>query len=145
MSKTVICVVYLDDCLFWARSKYGIDNVTKSFKEDGPSYNWEHPKVESVSEFLGIDIKTLDNSGFPFFQSGLIRKVLEFTGMEDCNGLPTPTKVEAHLGTDVNNSEAKRDWPNSYASFIGMMLYLASNKRPDIYILCCSPVCPVYT
>ena len=45
--------------------------------------------------------------------------------MEDCNGLLTPIKVEAPLGTDVNGSEAKRDWPNSYASVIGMMLYLA--------------------
>ena len=52
--------------------------------------------------------------------------------MEDCNGLPTPTKVEAPLGTDVNVSEAKRDCPNSYASVIGMMLYLASNTRPYI-------------
>ena len=52
--------------------------------------------------------------------------------MEDFNGLPTPTKVEAPLGTDINGSEDKRDWPNSYASFIGMMLYLASNTRPDI-------------
>ena len=52
--------------------------------------------------------------------------------MEDCNGLPTPTKVEAPLGTDKNGSEDKRDWPNSYASVIVMMLYLASNTRPDI-------------
>ena len=62
-----------------------------------------------MSEFLGIDIKTLDNGGFQFCQTGLIRKVLEATGMEDCIGLPTPTKVEAPLGTDVNGSEAKRD------------------------------------
>ena len=61
MSKTVICVVCVDDCLFWSRSISDIDNVMKSFKEDGPSYNWEHSKGESVSEFLGIDIKTLDN------------------------------------------------------------------------------------
>ena len=60
MPKTVICVVYVDDCLFWARSQSDIDNVMRSFKEDGPSYNWEQSKVESVSEFLGIDIKTLD-------------------------------------------------------------------------------------
>ena len=66
MSKTVICVVYVDDCLFWARSKSDIDNVMKSFKEYGPSYNWEHSKGESVSEFLCIDIKTLDNGGFKF-------------------------------------------------------------------------------
>ena len=44
MSKTVICVVYVDDCIFWARSQYEIDNVMKSFKEDGPSYNWEKSK-----------------------------------------------------------------------------------------------------
>ena len=85
-----------------------------------------------MSELLGIDIKTLDNGGFQFCQTGLIRKVLEATGMEHCNGLPTPTKVYAPLGTYVNGSEAKRDWPNSYASVIGMMLYLASNTRPDI-------------
>ena len=52
--------------------------------------------------------------------------------MEHSNGFPTPTKVEAPLVTDLNGSEAKRDWPNSYASVIGMMLYLASNTRPDI-------------
>ena len=85
-----------------------------------------------MSEFLGIDIKKLDNGGFKFCQTVLIRKVLEVTGMEDCNGLTTPTKVEEPLGTDTNASEAKRDWPNSYASVIGMMLYLASNTRPDI-------------
>ena len=85
-----------------------------------------------MSEFLGIDIKTLDNGGFQFYQTGLIRKVLESTGMEDCNGLPTPTKVEAPLRIDINGSEAKRDWPNSYAYVIEMMLYLAPNKIPDI-------------
>ena len=99
MSKTVICVVYVDDCIFWARSQYDIYSVMKSFKEDGPSYNWEHSKGESVSDFLGIDIKTLDNGETQFFQTGLIRKVLEATGMEDCNGLPTPTKVGAPLRT----------------------------------------------
>ena len=80
-----------------------------------------------MSEFLGIDIKTLDNGGFQFFQTGLIRKVLESTVMEHCNGLTTPTKVEAPLGTGANGSEAKRDCPNSYASVIWMMLYLAAN------------------
>ena len=71
-----------------------------------------------MSEFLAIDIKTLDNGGFQFCQTGLIRKVLEARGMEHSNRLPTPTKVEEPLGTDVNGSEAKRDFPNSYASDI---------------------------
>ena len=81
MSKTVIFLVYVYDFLFWERSQSEIYNVMKSFKYDGPSYNWGHSKGESVSEFLGIDIKTLDNGGFQFCQTGLIRKVLEATGM----------------------------------------------------------------
>ena len=85
-----------------------------------------------MSEFLRIDIKTLDNGGFQFCQTGLIRKVLESTGMEYYNGFPTPTKVEKPLGIDVNGFEDKRDCPNSYAYIIGMMLYLSSNTRPDI-------------
>ena len=101
MSKTVICVVYVDDCLFWECSQYEIDNVINSFKEDGPSYNLEQSKGESVSEFLGIDIKTFDDGGFHFFQTEWTRKVLEATWMENFNGLPTPTKVEAPLGTDA--------------------------------------------
>ena len=52
--------------------------------------------------------------------------------MEHCNGLPTPTKIEAPLGTDATGYEAKRDWPNSCASVIGMIFYLESNIRPDI-------------
>ena len=52
--------------------------------------------------------------------------------MEHSSGLSTPTKVDAPLGTDVNGSKAKIYWPNSYASVIRMMLYLASNTRPDI-------------
>ena len=44
MSKTVICVVYLGDFLFWALSQSVIYNVMKSLKEDGNSYNYEHSK-----------------------------------------------------------------------------------------------------
>ena len=71
-------------------------------------------------EILGIYINTLGDGGFQFYQNVLILKVLESTDMEHCNGLLTPTKVEAPIGTDVNFSEAKRDWTNSYASSIGI-------------------------
>ena len=62
-----------------------------------------------MSELLGIDIKTFDDGGFQFCQTGLIRKVLEATGMEHCNGFSTRTKVESPLGSDTNGSEAKID------------------------------------
>ena len=47
-------------------------------------------------------------------------------------GFQHPPMFEAPLGTEMNFSEAKRDWPNPYASVIGMMLYLASDTIPDI-------------
>ena len=85
-----------------------------------------------MSEFLGIDIKTLDDGGSQFCKTVLIPKVLEATGTEHWNGLPTPTKVDSPLGTDANGSEANIYCSNSYASVIGMMLYLESNTIPDI-------------
>ena len=36
--------VYVDVCLFWECSQYEIANLMKSFKEDGPSYNWENSR-----------------------------------------------------------------------------------------------------
>ena len=86
MSKNIICVVYVNDFMFWKHSQSKIGNVMKSFKEDWPSYSLEHSKGESVSEFLSIDIQTLDDGGFKFYQTGLIRENLEGTGMELWNG-----------------------------------------------------------
>ena len=85
-----------------------------------------------MSDLLGIYIKTLNDGGFQFCQTGLIHKVLEAAWMEHCNGFPTTTKFEAPLVTDANGSEAKRYLTNSYDYIIGMMLYLESNTKPDI-------------
>ena len=92
ISKTVICVVYVDDCLFWARSKSEIDNVMKPFKEDGPSYNCEQSKRESVSDLLGIDIKTLDDGGFKFFKLDLSEKSWKPQGCSIVMGCGQPPK-----------------------------------------------------
>ena len=65
-----------------------------------------------MSEFLGIDIKTLYDGGFQFYQTVLIHKLLEAIAMGHCNRLPTTTKVEATLGTDYNCAEADIYWNN---------------------------------
>ena len=83
------------DYLLHARSQSDIDKSMKYLKEDGKSDNWWHSKVESVSELLGIDIKTLDDGGFQFFQTESIQKGLEATGMDHCNGLLTPKIFKA--------------------------------------------------
>ena len=38
--KTVVFVVCVYGCLFWENLQSDIDSVIKSFKDDGPGYNW---------------------------------------------------------------------------------------------------------
>ena len=64
MSNNLICVVYVDGCLFWECSKPNIDKFIKYFKENRSSYNWEHSKLDSVSEFLFIDTNSSNDGGF---------------------------------------------------------------------------------
>ena len=121
----VICLVYVDDCLFFAREKGRIDAVIAKLKRAGFSL-----KVEGdVNAFLGIDISRNENGSFVLKQPSLIQRVLQATKMQDCHAKPTPAKVET-LGTDVDGAPRKDDW--SYPSVIGMMLYLSTNTRPDI-------------
>ena len=96
-----------------------------------------------MSKLLDIGIKTLDDVGFQFYQTELIHKVLEATGMDHYNGFPTPTKVYTPIGIYENGYETKRYWTNSYDSDIGMMLYLESNTRP--YILFAINQCDRFT
>jgi hypothetical protein len=49
--------------------------------------------------------------------------------MENCNTKATPAD-ETPLGTNKNGAARVETW--NYASAIGMLLYLASNSRPDI-------------
>eukprot|EP00957_Ditylum_brightwellii_P003688 279726-Ditylum_brightwellii.AAC.1 len=40
-SNKVLCIIYVGDCLWFARDSKDIDAFLKSFKEDGDKYNWE--------------------------------------------------------------------------------------------------------
>ena len=135
ISPTIICVQYVDDCLWFYRDKQHLDDLLETFRTDGDQYNWEMSVDGDVKEYLGIDIKTRsqeDGGGFILHQQGLINKILTATGMTECNGKATPTSNENPLGTDANGPPAKLQHKWQYASVVGMMMYLASNSRPEI-------------
>ena len=64
-----------------------------------------------------------------FKQHGLINKVLEATGMTECNHKKTPAS-RTPLGTDANGAPFQESW--KYSSIIGMLMYLAANAHPEI-------------
>ena len=78
-----------------------------------------------MSRLLGVKINTKYDFVFQFYQTGLIKEVLEVTGVGICNGFPTSTKVESRIGTGDNGPEDKRDLTNRYDYFMNVMLYLA--------------------
>ena len=65
-----------------------------------------------MSDFLGIHTKTLENSGFQFYWNGLIHKLLEAAGMENCCGFKIIINFEARPRTDNDGTDDNRD---SYA------------------------------
>jgi hypothetical protein len=83
---------------------------------------------ESVTVFLGIKVKH-EKETHVLLQPSLIKKVIEATGMMDCNLAKTPTATSpatANLQADPFNET----W--EYARIIGMLMLIANNTQPDI-------------
>ena len=138
ISKDAVILSYVDDCILINRSKTEIDSLIDSLKT-GKLKNGKLGKkylldVEGdYAGFLGIDILKVDDGkgSLEFLQTGLIDRILNTLSLNDktttVRSVPAGTTP---LGKDEHGPPRKEFW--SYPSVIGMMLYLASNSRPDI-------------
>ncbi|CAB9527592.1 Retrovirus-related Pol polyprotein from transposon [Seminavis robusta] len=95
-------------------------------EEFGFKLSMEH----SIESFLGIKFEELTGGAFNMTQPALIQKIITTTGMQGCNGSPTPAAPNQPLGKDPDGEPMDEEW--SYPSVIGMLLYLSTNTRPDI-------------
>ena len=125
ISETVICLVYVDDCLFFSKNQSDIDDAIQRIRDQGMDLN----KEDDAAGFLGVNINKRDDGNIELLQTGLINRVIEAAGVSDANPKSTPAPKEA-LGRDLNG--APFDDSFNYASVVGMMLYLCNNSRPDI-------------
>ena len=55
----VICV---DDVIFFAHDSTNIDDLIKTFEDDGDEYNWEHTTEGNLKSFLGIEINPVEKT-----------------------------------------------------------------------------------
>eukprot|EP00957_Ditylum_brightwellii_P151550 11541512-Ditylum_brightwellii.AAC.1 len=86
----------------------------------------------SMEEFLGIKIDLTGDGGYKLTQTGLIKKILSTTGMLDYDPAIVPTAASGPLGPDHYGKEVQLQELWNYASAVGMLMYLASNSRPEI-------------
>ena len=132
----VICLCYVDDCLWYAKSEKDIDDVIENLKHPGDKSMIQFilNEEDDVAGFLGIHfnkVKGIDGKicEIELTQVGLIRLFFKAKCMEDCTVIATPAESKA-LGKDLDGDPQMECW--SYASVVGMLMYLASNSRPDI-------------
>jgi Reverse transcriptase (RNA-dependent DNA polymerase). len=76
ISSKVICVVYVDDCLFFSPNSSDIDDSIRAIKERGMDLEVK----DSVEGFLGISIKREtnadNNENITLTQTGLIDRII---------------------------------------------------------------------
>ena len=125
LSDTVICLVYVDDCLFFGKEQSHIDAAINRITETGMVLEVEN----DAAGFLGVNINRLEDGTIELTQPGLANKIVEALGMQDANPKSTPAPIEP-LGRDINGAPFSQEF--NYASIVGMLMYLCMHSRPDI-------------
>ena len=130
ISDKVICLVYVDDTLLYARDMADIDEVIRRLREEhGMTLEVE----DDVAGFLGVHIEKDPVTGeVTLTQQGLIDRIIEALHIEDLPPVYTPA-VEC-LGKDPLGDPA--DCTFNYASVMGMLWYLYGHSRPDLGFAC---------
>jgi hypothetical protein len=126
IKREMLIISYVDDCGISSRNKQDVDDLLDRLKQA----NFTLTREGSFSEFLGIKFeKDPVTKSISLTQQGLIKKIIEATGMTNChpNWVPASPKC---LGSDPEGAPMVEAW--SYPSIVGMLLYLSSNTRPDI-------------
>jgi hypothetical protein len=121
--RKIICVIWVDDCLFFCKDKEQINQSINELKKNMPL-----TMEDSVTAFLGIKVER-NKSGYKLSQPGLIAKIIEASDLKDCNAVRTPAATTP-LGADPNGERHNEKW--EYNSVVGMLMFLANNTRPDI-------------
>jgi hypothetical protein len=132
VGSKVIAVVYVDDILFYSKSKESIHQVVAELKDKHQVAI--HIKGDAEG-FLGVDIKPLENQGSQrrllLTQTGLTKRIVEALGLCSSNSMAIGTPAETSpLPKDANGEPAVGSF--NYAAVVGMLLYLSGHTRPDI-------------
>jgi hypothetical protein len=83
----VMILMYVDDCLFFAKDKRQIDTLLESIRSKS---NQQFTIEDDAFTFLGVKLKQHKDGTVKFLQKGLIEKVPKHCHMEECNTKSAP-------------------------------------------------------
>ncbi|EJK66248.1 hypothetical protein THAOC_12847, partial [Thalassiosira oceanica] len=135
IGEKVICIVYVDDLLFWARDDSDINDLAFGLRDLGVDLEEEH----DAAGFLGVSlIPDPVTNKLEMRQDGLIERCIEAVGLDNATTRDTPCRPGIPLTRDDEGEPALGDF--NYASVVGMLMYLAGHTRPDIAyaVNCCA-------
>ena len=122
----IMVLNYCDDQIWLSPDDNLIEEYVGKLKDLG--YDLTLEPDGDIFAFLGINFKRIGKE-IVLTQTGLINKVINYTGMDQASTKPIPAACEP-LGTDANGEPFDEEW--SYPAAVGMLLYISSNSRPDI-------------
>ena len=132
ISKDMIILVYVDDCILISNEALVIQNFISSLKAGTEDFVFT--EEGTMNSYLGIDISPLsDKKSFMLSQPLLIDRIIQALNFD-----PKTTKSATNntpsgyplLNKDDNRPARKVSW--KYWGVIGMLGYLQGKTRPDI-------------
>ena len=136
VGEKVMCIVYVDDLIFWARDEDDIHDLAMQLRDLGVDLEQE----DDAAGFLGVTLERDESTGLmQMKQTGLTDRIIEALGLDDgmVKGKYTPSEAKP-LVKDEDGEESSGTF--SYSSVVGMLLYLSGHTRPDITyaVNCCA-------
>ena len=123
----VIVINYVDDVLFWSQDEKYIYELGTKLHE----VKIDLEEESDAAGFLGIDLVRLPDGRTHMKQLGLIKRVIPTLGFAENETSTKRTPAESKpLTKDEDGEPAQESF--SYASVVGMLLYLSGHTRPDL-------------
>lgn len=113
----------MDDLLIAGNSNSLLKKVT-----DYINTRFELKELGHVCHYLSIDVKRREDGSFMISQPRYIDKIVEEAGLSACK----PSKIPLDTGYYKQDQSQALESNEEYRKLIGMILYLATNTRPDI-------------
>jgi hypothetical protein len=125
IQKELILIVYVDDCLLFARDDKLLDSFIPSLQTE-----FNLTCAGDVGAFLGIQFTRTSNGHLELTQPGLISKIVKECGLdEESKGHNTPAVTKLLL-KDSSGPQREHSW--NYQMIVDMLTYLSMSSCPDI-------------